>query len=139
MKATGIYILGMALSCGPTLAQTWQPQRIVGMEYPKTALMRGVEGTVQIECSVDDDGTVSWAEVLSGEAELAAAALRNARLWTFRRTASGTRTYTLTYSFQIQPMPQGKDSPKFRFAMPGHVLVLGDRVTPTAIGVKERK
>lgn len=135
MKATGMSVLGVMLWCGSTLAQTWQPQRIVGMEYPKTALMRGVEGAIQIECSIADDGTVAWAEVLSGEAELAAAALRNARLWTFRRTASSTATYTLTYSFQIRPMPKGTDSPKFRFVMPGQVFVTAEKVTPMAIGI----
>ena len=124
------------------LAQSWQPERIVGLEYPKSAPILGWEGTVEIECYVDNDGNVVRAEVARADPllsyrELASAAVRNAMLWKFRRTRSSEDRYKLTYHFQIQSVPLGRDLPGFRFKLPGQVLVTGDKKVAERTKVKD--
>jgi TonB family protein len=125
-------IAWMILTCPGVLAQSWQPERIVGLEYPKSALILGLDGVVEIECYVDNDGNVVRAEVARADPqsryrELASAAARNAMLWKFGRPRSGEDRYKLTYHFQIQSVPLGKDVPGFRFKLPGQVFVTADK------------
>jgi hypothetical protein len=119
----------LALWCGHLMAQVWSPSKIVGMEYPTAALLRRLEGTVQILCYLGDDGKVVRADATSGEQELADAAIRNAFHWTFRRTGSGESRYVLTYHFQIEP--NTKHGKTFRFVMPGEVFVTSEKGSAT--------
>lgn len=116
-------ILWMILLGVHASGSVWQPERIVGLEYPESALIRGLEGVVEIECYIANDGSVARAEPVSGEAALASAAARNAMQWKFRRISSGDTTYTLTYRFQIQRDSKKPVSPAFRFVMPGQVFI----------------
>jgi bla regulator protein BlaR1 len=52
-------------------------------EYPRTALRKRVEGAVDLELSVDEQGLVSDVRVLDGPRELRAAALASALKWHF--------------------------------------------------------
>lgn len=105
------------------MAQSWQPERVVGLEYPRSALVRGLEGVVEIECYLADDGRVARGEPISGDEELASAAIRNAVQWRFRRVNSGNNRYTLVYRFGILRGEKAGESPGFRFVRPREVYV----------------
>jgi TonB family protein len=128
MNAWSLRILGLMLLCGHATAQTWRPERIVGLDYPRSALVRSVEGSVEIECYIANDGTVTRAEPIHGEEELASAAIRNAMRWKFRRTSSGEGGYRLVYHFRIQKVSKTVDFHRFRFRMPGEIFVTTETV-----------
>ena len=60
--------------------------RYVQPRYPRTARRRGISGTVTIEFSVDSEGNVKDAQVVSNDAHetLADAAIEAVRQWRFR-------------------------------------------------------
>lgn len=121
LEMIGVVLLG----AGP-LGEVWQPQRIVGLDYPERALIQGLDGVVEIECYIANDGTVARAEPRSGEAALAAAAARNAMQWKFRRISSGDGTYKLIYEFRITRHSKSPRSAVFRFVMPGQIFVAAE-------------
>lgn len=127
MTTARVWIVGLTLLCINGLAQTWQPERIIGLEYPKSALIRAQEGSVEIECYIANDGSVVRAEPMSGEAELASAAIRNAMHWRFRRISPGNDKHRLVYHFRIKAVPKASDLPRFRFVMPGQVFVTAEK------------
>jgi TonB family protein len=53
-------------------------------EYPAVALVNYLQGHVQVKLTVDSQGTVTNAQVLNGNAVLAASALQAVRRWTYR-------------------------------------------------------
>jgi hypothetical protein len=126
MRAWREWILVVVLG-GTVQAETWQVQRIVGLEYPRWAQISGLEGSVEIECYIRNDGVVIRAERISGNDDLASIAIRNALRWKFRRVGSGDATYTLTYSFQIDSSRRLR---RFRFVAPRQVLVSVEPVLP---------
>lgn len=103
-------------------ASTWRPERIVGMDYPEIALARRLQGVVEIECHLANDGTVVIAAPLSGDSTLTSAAVRNAMSWRFGRIGGGGTTHRLTYRFEIRKKSE-LSVPQFRFVMPGQVTV----------------
>jgi TonB family protein len=60
------------------------------VEYPEAAIQKGVQGTVVVEATLDADGVVSDARVLSGPQELRKAALQSVLQWHFTRDAAGS-------------------------------------------------
>lgn len=89
MTTATAWMVSLTLLGVSAMAQSWQPEKVVGLEYPRSALVMGLEGAVKIECYLADDGTVIRAEPISGDEELASAAIRNAMRWRFRRVHSG--------------------------------------------------
>ena len=63
----------------------WNPARVLGMEYPREAKFARISGTVQVSCSIQDDGTVSDVSVLSGHPVLARHVKTNIERWSFKR------------------------------------------------------
>jgi hypothetical protein len=112
------------------MAQSWQPERVVALEYPRHALVMGLAGAVKVECYVAHDGTVARAEPISGNEELASAAIRNALKWRFRRVNAGNDKYTLVYRFAILRGPKAQTVPGFRFVMPSNVYVSAVEILP---------
>lgn len=96
--------------------QTSQPQRVSGgvlagkaisraqPVYPQAARIAGVEGTVVVEVTIDEQGHVIAAHALSGPPMLQNAAVQAARRWVFARTLlSGVPvqvTGTITFNFK---------------------------------------
>jgi len=66
--------------------------------YPPLAKVNYIEGQVNIEMLVSDQGRVAWAHVLQGNPILAAAALRAVRRWLYRPlvTARGPVAFLTT-------------------------------------------
>jgi TonB family protein len=133
MTRWSAWLLGLTLASVCLMGQAWTPQRIVGLEYPKSALVRNLEGSVEIECYIGNDGRPIRAEPRKGEPELAPAAIRNAMRWRFRRTSSGPGEYVLTYHFRIET--GRKPTSSFRFVMPGEVFVTAEKIRQVEAGV----
>jgi len=61
------------------------------VEYPEAAIEKGIQGTVVVEATLDADGVVNDARVLSGPLELRKAALESVLQWHFTHGAAGSR------------------------------------------------
>lgn len=70
------------------------------VEYPDAAIEKGIQGTVVVEATLDADGAVSDARVLSGPAELRKAALQSVLQWHFTHDAAGS-TRQISIAFQL--------------------------------------
>lgn len=125
-KVVILEVIGVLLLGAGAWGEVWQPQRIVGLDYPERALIQGLEGVVEIECYIANDGSVARAEPRSGETALASAAARNAMQWKFRRISSGDGTYKLIYEFRIMRHSKSPRAAGFRFVMPGRVFVAAE-------------
>lgn len=106
----------------------WAVQRVVGLEYPRHALVTRLQGTVELLCVMGNDGKVIRVDRISGNEELAAAGIRNARNWKFRRIESGEGGYKLVYHFQIRIVTALTRTPRFRFVMPGDVFITAEQL-----------
>jgi TonB family protein len=83
---------GVAVDAGAEVAHR------AGVAYPETARAKGVQGTVVVEATVDDQGAVTDARVLAGPGELRASALSSVLLWHFTKSGgAGVRQVTITY------------------------------------------
>ena len=80
--------------------------------YPPLAKVNFIEGGVDIEMLVSDQGRVAWAHVLQGNPILAAAALRSVRRWLYRPlvTARGPAAFvtTVKLNFSLLGTKQGQ-------------------------------
>ena len=70
------------------------------VEYPESAIEKGIQGTVVVEATLDADGAVSDARVLSGPPELRKAALQSVLQWHFTHDAAGS-TRQIGIAFQL--------------------------------------
>ena len=68
------------------------------VEYPEAAIAKGIQGAVVVEATLDADGVVGDARVLSGPPELRKAALQSVLEWHFTRDAAGsTRQVSIVF------------------------------------------
>jgi protein TonB len=78
--------------------------RRVEPSYPQIAKNAGVEGTVIIEVTVDENGHVVTTRIVSGNPMLSGAAQAAARQWTFSPTVLGGTPVkvvgTITFNFR---------------------------------------
>jgi|WetSurMetagenome_2_1015567.scaffolds.fasta_scaffold1918790_1 outer membrane biosynthesis protein TonB len=81
------FLLFTLIICVNTLASNWKPKRIVGMNYPNIARMANLQGTIQLKCIVETDGSVKSvefqknAESPSSPEILISAATENIKKW----------------------------------------------------------
>ena len=73
----------VAGSSRPRASFSLQPVKIVKPEYPARARLWHIEGEVQVELTIDRNGSVRRAHALSGNATLAQAAEEAARQWKY--------------------------------------------------------
>jgi TonB family protein len=73
----------VAGSSGPRASFSLQPVKIVKPEYPARARLWHIEGEVQVELTIDRNGSVRRARALSGNATLAQAAEEAAQQWKY--------------------------------------------------------
>ena len=68
------------------------------VEYPEAAVEKGIQGTVVVEATLDAEGLVNDARVLSGPLELRKAALESVLQWRFTHgAAGGTRQISIAF------------------------------------------
>ncbi len=72
------------------------------VEYPEAALEKKVQGTVVVEATVDQTGSVNDARVVSGPQELRKAALQSVLEWHFTPDSAGNKR-RVSISFQTPP------------------------------------
>jgi TonB family protein len=70
-------------SSGPKASFSLQPVKIVKPEYPDRARLWHIEGEVQVELTIDRNGSVRRVHAISGNATLAQAAEEAARQWKY--------------------------------------------------------
>ena len=70
-------------SSGPRASFSLQPVKIVKPEYPDRARLWHIEGEVQVELTIDRNGSVRRVHALSGNATLAQASEEAARQWKY--------------------------------------------------------
>lgn len=70
-----------------------------GVEYPREAIAKGVEGTVVAEVTLDADGSVGDARIISGPDELRKAVLQSVLNWHFTKAAAlSTRQVSISFA-----------------------------------------
>ncbi len=105
------------------------------VEYPESLAKKGVKGTVQAEVTLDANGNVSDARVLSGPEELRKAVLQSLLNWHFTRDSGGrTRLVSVVFDpakysadndrrFELEAravtIESEKGGPGFRFRLVG--------------------
>ena len=96
-------------------AQDWVPTYgAIITSYLQLARMAQITGDVVIHCTLNGDGTVADAEVVSGPALLKEQARRNALEWKFRRTPSGEgSSVNVTYQYRLEGSPQDRPDASF--------------------------
>lgn len=76
-----------------------------GVVYPPSAREQKIEGVVQLETSVDEQGAVTDAQVIAGPAELRKAALEAALTWHFAGAGTLPPKIPVTIRFQLSGVP----------------------------------
>ncbi len=75
------------------------------VEFPREALARNIEGTVVLELSLDRNGEVAGATVVSGPAELRRAALESVPAWHYSSEMSLPAKVQATITFKLTGSP----------------------------------
>src|SRR5581483_7799719 len=83
-----------------------------GIQYPKAARQKGVQGTVVLEALLDDKANVIDAHVLSGPAELRRPSLESVLQWHFTQDAANS-TRQVTIQFELPAQPKRAAPPDF--------------------------
>ena len=122
-------MLMFALAASSLCAQDWIPSHIVAVdEYPWLARVAGTTGNVVVKCTLNKDGSVASAEILSGPALLREKTQQNAQLWKFHRTTSKGHTkedsVTLAYQFRLEGGPKDTRVCSFVVDLPNVVHVV---------------
>ncbi len=78
-------LLVVSLLLVPSFAWAdWEPTEVVGLVYPRAARSARITGVVVVRLSLDSQGVVTAATILSGHPVLAKAAKENAGRWKFK-------------------------------------------------------
>jgi TonB family protein len=88
-------------------------EKMVQPKYPVEAKMKGIEGDVVLHISVDDQGDVADAYVVSGPNELRESALQAVRQWKYDKTGAVPASMDVTVTFSLEkPASVAKDKEK---------------------------
>jgi TonB family protein len=123
--------LTLALLIAPPAAiADWEPSEMVGLTYPRLALMAQITGLVVVKVSVGSDGSVIATEAVSGHPLLAEAARKNAEQWKFMpsdRAHGPVHDPYLVYRFVMKGACAGDDCrASFVIEYPNFVLVTSE-------------
>ena len=86
-------------------AQDWTPSRIVAItEYPPLPRSARIQGVVEVKCTLDSNGNVTAADVISGHKLLTGPARENALRWRFERVSKEGQgsSVILKYAFLLE-------------------------------------
>jgi TonB family protein len=109
---------------GVTVSATGELLRRDRVEYPESAYKNGIEGTVMVEATLDREGSVSDARVLSGPPELRKAALESVLQWRFANGRAG-ETQQVGIAFQKDARAQAQGRSQNELAV---ILFLEDEI-----------
>jgi TonB family protein len=76
--------------------------KMVQPKYPADAKLKGIEGDVVLHISVDDEGDVADAYVVSGPNELREPALQAVRQWKYDKTGAVPASSEVTVTFSLE-------------------------------------
>ena len=115
-RCTGIVVLALALVCS-SLSVNWARGQVgeravverTRVEYPGSARERGIQGTVAVEVTLDERGSVTDARVVGGPTELRRAALGSVLNWHFA-PAAGVTSQVVNIEFRPEEN-QAKEPP----------------------------
>jgi TonB family protein len=77
------------------------PTRVVGLLYPRLALLAGIQGSVVVEAYVDENGTVRRTIGISGNPLLLQAARDSLQRWRFSGCSSAVNDCKIKITFQF--------------------------------------
>lgn len=118
---------------GVRIRQTPEVIRQVNPTYPVEAMRAGIEGSVEVELMIGDDGTVSHARVVrSANPIFDQAALNAAEQWLFAKPTAGPVVRTVELTFTLSRGATA--TPRARVSADGDALRVGGNVrTPSKI------
>ena len=118
---------------GVRIVQTPAVIRQVNPTYPVEAMRAGIEGSVEVELMIGDDGTVSHARVVrSANPIFDQAAIDAAEKWVFARPTAGPVVRTVELNFTLSRGPAG--TPRVRVGADSDAIRVGGNIrTPTKI------
>ncbi|MGD0620019.1 MAG: TonB family protein [Bryobacteraceae bacterium] len=125
---TLIVLAVLAVTAAPEgTLQGWTPVYVVGLQYVAAARDARIQGVVRVRCSLNSDGSVRLATIVSGHPIWTNAVLENAREWRFARSGpsvSSDQSALLTYEFKLtDPVCTGQYREQFAFDEPNHIIV----------------
>ncbi len=109
------------------LAQDWTPSKIVAItDYPRVPKLARIQGTVEVKCTLDSNGSVTAAEAISGPRQLQEPARQNALQWRFRRASKEGQynSVILQYDFLLDGKRQDDSKTAFVFELPNRIQVV---------------
>src|SRR5262249_11854781 len=95
---------GVAVTPGGNLV------RRPSMTYPAEALQKRIEGPLFVELTVNANGEVTDAHVISGPDELRKSVLQSVLQWRYAPENTPTRTAVVTVDFRLPPAGQSNPS-----------------------------
>ncbi len=135
-------LLVVSLLLVPSFAWAdWEPTEVVGLVYPRAARSARITGVVVVRLSLDSQGVVTAATILSGHPVLAKAAKENAGRWKFKDSQQSPTSGDpiLVYHFSLSGSCASDDCAEgFEVEYPNFILVYSaiPAVQPT---IGERK
>ncbi|HKT47083.1 MAG TPA: TonB family protein [Candidatus Acidoferrales bacterium] len=104
-------------------------KHLESVSYPEVARNARIQGEVRILARIGTEGTITSADVQSGDPLLAPTAARNVKRWTFEKGSE--RRVEITFEFVLQdPAIAQKPDTRTEFDLPAHVLVISSPPVP---------
>ena len=112
---------------GQEKQETWNLVRLVSVDYPPLAARARLFGIVRIKCSLQSDGTVASATILSGHLLLGEAVIKKLPGWRFARqhgvSGQGDNTTIIEFEFKLIGSVRGPPPSVFVFEHPNRFIV----------------
>jgi TonB family protein len=127
-----LWALLWTVAAGPVYsADLWRPSKVLGMTYPRGAMLARIQGTVIATCAVRPDGPVGDVSIVSGHPVLADSVVATLRRWVFQSTGGVVKDdaqVNITVTFQLQGScdMHGKCKEEFWYESPGRVTVISE-------------
>lgn len=106
----------------------WVPTTLHGLQYPLLAAQAQVQGEVKLRLSLDPQGRVSRADVLSGNSILADAARHSLLSWKFSQSCKSApgdpETIDFTYRFRLEGAVASHPRTAFSYEHPFKATVI---------------
>jgi len=107
-----LIVFGLVLLAPPAFGQhvtvvynkDMKPTHIEDLSYPSIAYMAGIQGVVVVRATLDADGKVAEAEVLSGPEALTLLSVENTKKWHFEPNPE--HSAIVVYNFRIEGVCQ---------------------------------